>query len=192
MPRTLLAGSNPLLSVDTAVSLERSWASVKEATLRDFFRGTVSADRLATEVREAVEPLSGTSRRIHIQDLPPGEAVTITPEMLVELCDAVLTGGLPGPALETIAFAILASDHLHWAEDDELVGRVLYDWASPEINWELTSGNVRMFRDWLTGKVRPPSEPDITTETLSGLGLLRRTSKVQVWPQKDSEVPNET
>ena len=161
---------------------------MKEATLRDFFRGTVSADRLATEVREAVEPLSGTSRRIHIQDLPPGEAVTITPEMLVGLCDAVLTGALPGPALETIAFAILESDHLHWAEDDELVGRVLYDWAPPEVNGELTSGKVRMFRDWLTGKVRPPSEPDITPDTLSGLGLLRRTSKVQVWPQKDSDV----
>jgi hypothetical protein len=164
---------------------------VKEATLRDFFRGTVSVDRLATEVREAVEPLSGTGRRVHIQDLPAGEDVSITAEMLVELCDAVLTDALPGPALETIAFAILASDHLHWAEDDELVGRVLYDWASPEINWELTSGNVRMFRDWLTGKVRPPSEPDITTDTLSGLGLLRRTSKVQVWPRKDSDVPNE-
>lgn len=160
---------------------------MKEATLRDFFYGMVSADRLAAEVREAVEPLSGTSRRVHIQDLPAGEDVTITAEMLVQLCDAALTGVLSGPTLEIIAFAMLASDHLHWGEDDELVGRVLSDWASPEINWELTSGNVQMFRDWLTGKVQPPSEPEVTTDSLSALGLLRRTSKVQVRPQKDSD-----
>jgi hypothetical protein len=154
---------------------------VKEATVRDFFYGTVSADRLAAEVREAVEPLSATSRLVHIQDLPAGEKVTVTAEMLVRLCDAALSGALSPPALEVVAFAIVASDHLRWDEDDTLVGRVLYDWACPEVNWELTPGNLRMFRDWLTGKVRPPSEPDITADSLSGLGYLRRTSKVQEW-----------
>jgi hypothetical protein len=61
-----------------------------------------------------------TSRRVHIQDLPADEEVTITAAMLVRLCDVVLAGDLPGPALETIAFAIVASDHLHWGDDDEL------------------------------------------------------------------------
>jgi hypothetical protein len=162
---------------------------VREATLRDFLYGTVSAERLAAEVREAVEPLGGSSRRVHIEDLPAGEEVSITAEMLVRLCDAVLAGALSGSALEIIAFAILASDHLHWGEDDDLVGRVLYDWATPEINWELTASNVRMFRDWLTGRAHPPSEPDITTDTLSGLGFLRRTSKVPLSPRQDSDAP---
>lgn len=164
---------------------------MRETTLRDFLYGTVSAERLSAEVREAVEPLSGSSRRVHIEDLPADEEVTITAEMLVRLCDAVLAGGLSGSALEIIAFVILASDHLHWGEDDHLVGRVLYDWASPEINWELTSSNVRMFRDWLTGRVHPPSEPDVTTDSLSGLGFLRRTSKVRRSPRQDSDAPNE-
>jgi hypothetical protein len=164
---------------------------VREATLRDFLHGTGSAERLATEVRDAVEPLSGSSRRVHIEDLPADEEVTITAEMLVRLCDAVLAGTLPDSALEIIAFAVLASDHLHWSEDDDLVGRVLYVWATPEINWELTSSNMRMFRDWLTGRVHPPSEPDITTDTLSGLGLLRRTSKVQLSPPQDVDAPDE-
>jgi hypothetical protein len=164
---------------------------VREATLRDVLQGTGSAEKLAAEVRGAVEPLSGGSRRVHIEDLPADEEVTITAEMLVRLCDAVLAGALPGSALEIIAFAILASDHLRWGEDDDLVGRVLYDWASPEINWELTSSNVRMFRDWLTGRVHPPSEPDITTDTLSGLGFLRRTSKVQLSPRQDADASND-
>ena len=164
---------------------------MKEATLRDFLSGAVSVDKLAAEVRKAVEPLSGTSRRVHIQDLPADEEVTITAAMLVRLCDAVLAGDLPGPALETIAFAILASDRLHWGEEDEVVARVLYGWASPEINSELTSSNVRMFRDWLTGEAQPSSEPDVTADTLSGLGFPRRTSKVRVVPTRDFEPRNE-
>jgi hypothetical protein len=164
---------------------------VREATLRDFLHGTVPAEKLAAEVREAVEPLSGNRRRVHIEDLPADEHVTITPEMLVRLCDAFLAGALPGSALEIVAFAVLASDHLRWSEDDDLVGRILYDWAMPEINWELSSSNVRMFRDWLTGRAQPSSEPDMTTDTLSGLGYLRRISKVQLSPRLDADAPNE-
>jgi hypothetical protein len=164
---------------------------VREATLRDFLFETVPAEQLAAEVREAVEPMSGDRRRVHIEDLPAHEVVTITPEMLVRLCDAFLAGTLPGSALEIIAFAVLASDHMRWSEDDDLVGRVLYDWAMPEINGELTSSNVRMCRDWLTGRSQPSSEPDITADTLSGLGYLRRTSKVQLPPRQDADAPNE-
>jgi hypothetical protein len=153
---------------------------MKEATLRDFFHGTVSAERLAAEVHEAVEPVGATSRRVRIQDLPAGEDVTITADMLVRLCDAALAGVLPGTALEIVAFAIVASDRLRWEQDDELVGRVLYNWATPEISWELTPSNLRMFRDWLTGETQPPSEPDVTIDSLSSMGFLRRTSKVRV------------
>jgi hypothetical protein len=146
---------------------------MKEATLRDFFYGTLSAARLAAEVRDAVEPLSLARRRVHIEDLPGDERLTVTAPMLVRLCDAVLTRELPGPALEVVAFAVIVSDHMHWAEDDELVPRVLYDWASPEITWELTPENVRMFRDWLTGEIRAPSEPEVTHDTLSGGGFFK-------------------
>ena len=91
-------------------------------------------------------------------------------------------GSISAAALETIAFAIIASDHFRWEEDEAEVGRVLLDWASPEINWELTPGNLRMFRQWLTGEVRPPSEPDVTPDTLSGSNFPRRKSKVRVLP----------
>jgi hypothetical protein len=151
---------------------------VKEATVRDFFSGAVPPDQLSAEARDAVEPLGGTARRIHIEDLPAGEEVTITREMLVRLCDAALAGSISAAALETIAFAIVASDHFRWEDDDGVVGRVLLDWASPEIN----PGNLRMFREWITGEVRPPSEPDVTADTLSGPGFPRRRSKVRVVP----------
>ena len=155
---------------------------MKEATIRDFFLGATPPARLGAEAHEAVEPVGRSSRRVHIEDLPPGEEVTVTPDMLVRLCDAALAEALPPSALETVAFAIVASDHFRWDEDEPLVGRVLYDWASPEINFELTPANLRMFREWLTGKVQPPSEPDVSDDTLSELGFPRRTSKVRVVP----------
>ena len=49
----------------------------------------------------------------------------------------------------------------------------------------------RMFQDWLTGRAHPSSEPDMTTDTLSGLGYLRRISKVQLSPRLDADAPNE-
>ena len=151
---------------------------MKEATIRDFFLGAADPGTLAAEARDAVEPAGGRRRRIHIEDLPPAEEFTITAPMLVRLCDAVLAGSFPGSALETVAFAIVRSEHLRWSEDDELIGRVLYDWASADLNWDLNPVNVRMFRDWLTGEVRPPSEPEMSPDTLSGIGILGRTRKV--------------
>jgi len=151
---------------------------VKEATLRDVLRGTAPASKLAQEVQDSVETLSGSSRRVYIEDLPGDEQVPITPDMLVRLCDAFHGGAVSSLALEISAFTILASTHFRWAEDDEVVGRVIRNWATPEITWQLTSANVRMFRDWLTGHDRPPSEPEVTTDSLSDLGMLRRTSKV--------------
>jgi hypothetical protein len=152
---------------------------LREATVRDFLLGKLAPDRLAAEAHAAVEAVNPRGRRVHIEDLPAGEAFAVTAPMLVRLCDACLTGALPAPDLETVAFAIVSSDHLRWGEDDELVGRVLYDWASPEITWELTRDNLAMFREWLTGQSAPPSEPEMTPDSLSALGFLRRTTKVQ-------------
>ncbi len=152
--------------------------TMNEAVLRDFFLEKATAAELAADMIGTVEQRSRDTSVVHIRDLPSGEEFTITVQMMVRLCDAVLAGDLPGPALEPIGFAVIASDHLHW--DDDLVGRVLYDWASPEINWDLTPENVRMFRDWLTGELKPPPEPRDTSHDLSGAKFVSRTFKAWI------------
>ena len=149
---------------------------MKEATLRDFLLGLVPAEKLASEAAVAIEHTGSETRRVHIEDLEDGEEFCITAPMLVRLCDAVLTGTLPPSALEPIGFAVIASDRLGWAEEDELVARVLYDWACPEINWELTVENVRMFRGWLTAELQPPPAPTFDRDAGPGR-LVSRTTK---------------
>jgi hypothetical protein len=166
---------------DTA-DVRPSWPPVREAALRDFFIGRLTPERLGAAVAAAVESVDGHHRRVHVEDLPPGENVVVRAETLIRLCDAVLAGHLAASALEVIAFVIVASERLQVDPDDERVQRVLFDWMTPEVNYELTPGNLRMFREWLTGETPFPSEPDLTSDSLSGLGILRRTTKVRAGP----------
>jgi len=156
---------------------------MKEATLRDVLLGHLPIESLASEAATATERIGPVTRRVHIQDLQGDEEFEITAPMLAQLCDHVLAGKLPPAALEPIGFAVIASDHLGWAEDDELVARVLYDWAAPEVNWDLTMENVQMFRGWLTGDIAPPPQPTLDRTGAPGQ-LLSRTSKARDKPQK--------
>jgi len=164
---------------------------MNEAKLRDFFLGKATARELAADLVGTVQQRSRDVRVVHIQDLPSEEEFTITAPMMVRLCDAVLEGELPGPALEPIAFAVIASDHLRWADNDDLVGRVLYAWASPEINWELTPENIQMFRQWFTGEVQPPPEPEVSPDDMAGGRFLGRTEKAWIDREVSSEPGDE-
>jgi hypothetical protein len=163
---------------------------MREATLRDFFLGLAPVERVASEAAGATEQSGPSTRKIHVQDLEAGQEFEITAPMLVRLCDAVLRGELPGTSLEPISFAVIASDHLGWAEGDDLVGRVLHAWASPEINWELTRANVQMFRGWLTGAIEPPPEARLDPNSAHGR-LISTTMKARLPPQKDSQPKDE-
>jgi len=145
-----------------------------EATLRDFFRRTASGRQLAAEAATATEQTGAKTFRVHVVKLEGNDEFIVDRSMLVDLCDAVLAGDVPPACLEPIGFALVFSEHLRWAEEDDLVPDILYDWASPEINWELTTENVRMFRGWLTGEHEPPPRPQLDT-TSSGAPLVRRT-----------------
>ena len=163
---------------------------MREATLRDFLLGLAPVERLALELGAATEQTGPSTRTIHIEDLEAGQEFEITAPMLVRLCDAVLRGELPGAFLEPIGFAVIASDYLCWGEGDDLVGRVLYAWASPEANWELSRANVQMFRGWLTGTIEPPPEARFDPNAAPGR-LVSTTRKAWLPPQRDSHPEDE-
>ncbi len=89
----------------------------------------------------------------------------VTREMAVALCDAVLAGDLAPEALETIGVALVASDNFYWDEADDEPAETFYDWSAPAINFALTHGNVRMFRDRLVAEYGQQHHPVRKWET---------------------------
>ena len=131
---------------------------MKESLIRDFLLGTAAAEHLSQEAVSAVEHTGNDSRRIHIEDLE--EDFEITSSMALKLCDALIDGRLDPEALAVIGFTVIASDHLEWPEDDDVLGEILYDWSSPEINYQLTPSNLQRCRRWLLREEAYPSKPE--------------------------------
>jgi hypothetical protein len=84
--------------------------------------------------------LSGVATRTEIHDM--ADQFRVTRQMAVALCDAVLCGDLPTADLETIGFALVASDTFCWDDNDDEPAETFWDWAAPEVNFALTLENV--------------------------------------------------
>jgi hypothetical protein len=154
---------------------------MREQILRQFFEGTSSASELARDVcgstRQANQKLKITSIENMEVDFD------VTAGMAVRLCDAVLSCDLPATALQTIGFALTASDKFQWGGDeDDVLASVIADWSCPEINYPLTLENVQRFRAWLTRAEEYPPKPSRTEN--SGGKLISVTEKETIRPVK--------
>jgi hypothetical protein len=117
------------------------------AVLRDFFLGKVTAAELAEDLVGTTEQIGHDSFRHHMNDMDSDFAVTSA--HLVCLCDTVLEGSLDPERLAEIGFGMIASDHFLWDSDStegEIVGKTIYDWSSPEVNFALNVNTVKKFR----------------------------------------------
>ena len=131
---------------------------MREETLAAFFKGTISAAELARDVEGSTRRVGEIGFTIEIEDMK--DELCVASEMAIALCDAVLGGELPADALETIGFALMASDKFFWnADKDEVLAEVIPDWSAPEVNYPLTLENVMKFRAWLSRAEPYPTKP---------------------------------
>jgi hypothetical protein len=127
---------------------------MREIVLRNFFLGHATPAQLASDVLGSTKRVGPISLVVEIEDME-GE-FTVTSDMLVSLCDVVLSGQLPPQELSAIGFALVASGSFVWDAED-IVGDVIHDWSCPEVNYLLTVDNVRRFKKWLLQlEVYPP------------------------------------
>ena len=142
---------------------------MKAEILRDFFEGRVLARALDADLRGAFKQSTLDSFQLQMTDLD--RDFVVRPEHLIKLCDAVLESHLDPEALRAVGFGIIASDHFDWDTDaphGAVVADTLYDWASPEANYPLSTSNVAKFRHRLvTGE-------DTFTRADAMRGLKRR------------------
>ena len=130
---------------------------MQEDVLRKFFKGEVTAAELSKDIQGTAKRFGGIVSVQSVEEMDGEQEVTRA--MLVALCDAVLQGGLPPVALSDIGLALVQSDHFVWnAEEDELLGDVIYDWSEPATSYPLTLENVLRFRSWLLNESTYPAK----------------------------------
>jgi hypothetical protein len=126
---------------------------MRELILKQFFDGSISGVELAFDLQDALVADGPVMTHHLIQDMD--EEFEVLPEHLVKACSAVLEGGIPEQSLAAIGFCLVASDSFYWNSDTEkgdLVANVVYDWASPETNYPLTTSNIKHWRQMLLGQ----------------------------------------
>ena len=117
------------------------------SVLRDFFLGRASAHDLQSDIVGTTERTGHDTFRHHMIDI--GEDFFVEPDHLIRVCDAVLASQLDPALLAEIGFGMIASDHFSWDSDTpegSRVGKTLYDWASPEVNFALNQVTVAKFK----------------------------------------------
>jgi hypothetical protein len=146
-----------------------------ERKLRDFFLGRISASRLARSIDRSVSHPDEITSVVYVRDMK--EPFTVTREMAISLCDAVLHGELPPNQLQWVGFTLHASDSFDWNEDD-LLSAIFEDWSSPEINLPLTTESVDRFKKWLSGEETYPDRPPAKEGSETELKLVTVTRKI--------------
>jgi len=127
---------------------------LSEDTVRRYLVGEVPIEVLAVELSSAVIRKSSIETEIMIDDMQ--DDFNLTRNHVLKLCDAAIENRISASGLNTVAFAIIASERFQLDGDDEPMMEVLYDWSAPEINFPLTPANLKMHRRWLTGEAQPP------------------------------------
>src|ERR1700722_1253919 len=125
---------------------------MREEELRRYFMGEASVSQLAEDISGSVVKIDDLQSEILIADMQ--SSFSLQRDHVIRLCEVFLDRVLTPEALNTIGFALQASDAFEW--EDEVISEVLSDWAAPEVNFQLNAETLNMHRDWLLGIREPP------------------------------------
>jgi hypothetical protein len=125
---------------------------MREEELRRYFMGEASVSQLAKDISGSLVKVDDLQSEIRIADMQG--SFSLQRDHVIRLCEAFLDRALTPEALNTIGFALQASDAFEW--EDEVISEVLADWSAPEVNSELNAETLNIHRDWLLGYGEPP------------------------------------
>ena len=128
---------------------------MREQILKEYFDGTISADKLSDDLIATVE-VKGSIAKHNIINFKSDTDFVVTSKHLIQLCKDVLNDKIKLADMETIAFSLRSSDFFTWDSDTIDGGRVdevIFNWESPEINTPTTKNYVMVCATYLeTGK----------------------------------------
>ena len=128
---------------------------MKEQVLKEYFDGTISADKLSDDLIGTVE-VKGAIANYNIINYKSDADFVVTSKHLIKLCKDVLDKRIKLADLRAIAFSLRCSDFFTWDSDTTDGGRVdeiIFNWESPEINTPTTKEYIMVCATYLeTGK----------------------------------------
>ncbi len=123
-----------------------------EQILLDYFQNFATVEHLSDDLKDSQKKTSFDTTSVHIKPIDSSQDFAITKEHLIRLCDEALNEKLTTTDINTIAFVIITSEFFTWDNETEegiLIETVLYDWDNPEIGFDLTLKNIRLWKEYL-------------------------------------------
>jgi len=128
-----------------------------EQKLKEYFENILTAEQLSLDLKDSQKRTSHDVTAVYIDDMKTGD-FEVKKEHILKLCDDAILGKLLPTDLNTIGFALMASNYFFWesdTDDGKLIGDVVLEWDSPEIGYDLTLKNIKLWKEYLlTGKYR--------------------------------------
>lgn len=128
-----------------------------EQKLKEYFESKLTADQLALDLKDSQQKTGYDTTTVYIENVNDGE-FEITIEHLIKLLDDTIANKLQPMDLNTIGFALMASDYFKWDDETEAgerIGKVIFELDNPDIGFDLTTKNIQLWKEYLlTGEYR--------------------------------------
>ncbi|MBX7155882.1 MAG: hypothetical protein U0Y96_00330 [Candidatus Kapaibacterium sp.] len=125
--------------------------------IKDYFDGTVAADKLVEIIPGAIKDVGGSLTWV-LDKNESSQTYLLTSKHIIKLCLDALNQKIKLSDLRAIALLIRGSDLFHWDSDTgdgKKVDDVICNWESPEINTPTTMDYVQYCAYYLeTGEHR--------------------------------------
>jgi hypothetical protein len=115
-----------------------------EKTLKDYFEGKIPVDILAADIKDSRQKSGFDTVAIYIKNITEHSEYQVTRQHLLKICNDAINGHMTPNDLNTIGFALIASDYFNWdcdKPDGEIIQNTIHDWDNPDMGFELTVGN---------------------------------------------------
>ncbi len=124
---------------------------MKEEILHKYFKGQVTDNELVEDLKGSQERTGYDTINVYIESIAEG-GFQVKTKHLEKLCDAFLNKIINSENLNTIGFALMASDFFEWdtnTKSGKIIGEVISDWDNTSIGYEITDKNVWHWQRYL-------------------------------------------
>ena len=131
--------------------------SMTELKLKKYFENVLTVEQLKVDLKDSQQKTGYDVTTVYIDSLNEGE-FEIKKEHLIKLFDDTISGKISPLELNTIGFALMASDFFYWdgeTIEGEIIGNVIFELDNHDIGHDLTMKNIQLWKEYLsTGEYR--------------------------------------